>query len=193
MENISIDFDAVPDTHSTLNLTQAFICLACNPDPNTSIIRYRTFGDKTKINDNNFIIDLSATVDYCYGIIFPVPVTKLKIELKIINKSKSIEILNFTSQQLEVSQIKFEPPIIMFGKSVNLIVSGEYSSRFLDLNQLLIERNIGHVLFDVLVIADLNRRNQLAFFSKYLVDSSILMKLYFEKGFKPCGYIRIKN
>lgn len=191
MENIPIDFDAVPDTHSTLNSVQAFMYLACNPDPNTSIIRYRSFGDKTKINRNSFTIDSPSTVDYCYGIIFPVPVTKLKIELKRIDKS--FEILNFGLQQLEVSEIKFEPPIVMMGKSITFKVSGEYSSRFLDLDELLVERNLGHVLFDVLVMADSNRRDKLAFFSKYSVDSSISMKLYFEAGFKPCGYLRLKN
>lgn len=186
MEEVKIDFSLVPDIHATLTLKQALTYVACNPDPKNSMIRYRSYGIQTTNNDGTLAVTSPNSIDYCYGIIFPIPVTKLKIDLT--HGSNMIEIVNHTSMNLEVSEIKFDPPLIM-GKYIKLVVTGQYS-RFTNIDELN-EHGLTNLLFDVLIMAYHDRKEHIFVCSKYLNDSSVLMKLYFENGYKPCGYVRI--
>jgi len=194
-DNLEQDFSKVRDTHYTLVFEEALLHLANIPDPTKVMIRYKSLGEKNSISHQSFNVSCPVNVDYCYGIKFPIPVTKLVLYLTRVigTKRNDIEVANLSAMDLKITEIKFDPPIPLCQDILELSINGEFT--YVKELESLIGKNLANPLFDVLLFGNDSYRPRNRVFSrsydvKYPVNSSVSMKLL-EEDWKPCGFVRL--
>jgi hypothetical protein len=153
-ENHRLDLSTLIDTQCLLEKNAPFLYLASMHSMSAVGIRHRTLPTlHTKIESNKTLIDQSelSKGDYCYGILFPIPVSSCFLELKV-KYQKKIMLDSFENTErnfvlldtqnmssIHISAITFDPPLPIlniFELKLKVEISLNFNPIFMELEDL---------------------------------------------------------